>query len=186
MITASLARSAFSSVTRKIAPTSPDAAPATSERMASTSKPTNRALRSVVNSGNRLCGFYQEHHRGVASAKSVLEVSAPVAKASAGVLVSDLRGPESPGYAPRRAPFARRLCRSTCRRRVHRKRWALWKAVSDVVCSAMAASAAQKSAAPRSELSHVRFVRVPSLYYTGSILPAVCGRYVLGSRRTAA
>ena len=89
MITASLARSAFLSVTRKIAPTSPDAAPATSERMASTSKPTNRALRSVVNSGSRLCGFYQEHHRGVASATPMREVSSPVVKASAAVLVSN-------------------------------------------------------------------------------------------------
>src|SRR5215813_5920660 len=65
------------------------AAPATSERMASTSKPTNRPLRSVVNSGNRPCGFYQEHYRGVVVAKSALEVSSPVAKASAAALISD-------------------------------------------------------------------------------------------------
>ena len=62
-ITASLKRSASSSVSRKIAPSSPDAAPAMGARTASTSKPTNRGLRSVVNSGDRLYVFYQKHYR---------------------------------------------------------------------------------------------------------------------------
>ena len=60
---------------------------------------------------------------GIAMAKSVLAVSAPVTKASAAASISTVRGPEPRLCASWRAPFARRSRRSMYPHPAHRHRW---------------------------------------------------------------
>jgi len=74
---------------------------------------TNQRLwQGLASNGRGTNQFPAAASPGIAMAKSVLAVSAPVTKASAAASISTVRGPEPRLCASWRAPFARRSRRS--------------------------------------------------------------------------